>query len=80
MLAEQTDTPVDIVIAELVSRGVPVFRVDTGWFPSQLVLNARLDECGMWTGELRTVHRRVDLAEIRSIWSRGPGASGSRPA
>ncbi|MGH3848692.1 MAG: ATP-grasp ribosomal peptide maturase [Pseudonocardiaceae bacterium] len=74
VLAEQTDTPVDMVIAELASRGVPVFRADTGWFPSQLVLNARLDENGMWIGQLRTEYRRVDLAEIRSIWSRGPGA------
>lgn len=74
VLAEQTDTPVDMVITELALRGVPVFRADTGWFPSQLVLNARLDEYGTWAGELRTEHRRVDLAEIRSIWSRGPGA------
>ena len=74
VLAEQTDTPVDMVIAELTSRDVPVFRADTGWFPSRLVLTARIDESGIWTGELRTEHRRVDLAEIRSIWSRGPGA------
>lgn len=74
VVAQQADTPVDAVIRELVARDVPVFRVDTAWFPRELVLDALLGSDGRWTGELRTDHRRVDLEDIRSIWYRGPGA------
>lgn len=74
ILAEDSDTPVDRVVEELAARGVPTFRADTSWFPGRLVLDARLDGSAGWTGELRTDHRRVDLAEIRSVWARGPGA------
>lgn len=74
VVAQQADTPVDAVIRELGARDVPVFRVDTAWFPRELVLDARLGSDGRWTGELRTDHRRVDLEDIRSIWYRGPGA------
>jgi ATP-grasp ribosomal peptide maturase len=74
VIAQQADTTVDAVIRELIARDVAVFRVDTAWFPRELVLDARLSSDGRWTGELRTDHRRVDLEDISSIWYRGPGA------
>lgn len=74
IFAEKADTPVDAVVRELTVRDVPVFRVDTSWFPRELVLEALLESAGRWTGILRTKHRTVDLGAIRSIWYRGPGA------
>lgn len=74
VFAEQSDTPVDAVVRELTIRDVPVFRVDTSWFPRELVLEALLDNEGQWAGVLRTKHRTVDLGTIRSIWYRDPGA------
>jgi ATP-grasp ribosomal peptide maturase len=74
VFAEQSDTPVDAVVRELTARDVPVFRVNTSWFPRELVLEAILDDEGRWAGVLRTQHRTVDLGAIRSIWYRGPGA------
>ncbi|HWR46551.1 MAG TPA: hypothetical protein VN327_02865 [Pseudonocardiaceae bacterium] len=74
VLAQQADTPVDVVVRELTAREVPVFRADTSWFPRDLVLEARLSTDGRWTGELRTKHRTVDLEAIRAIWHRDPGA------
>ncbi|MGI9000375.1 MAG: hypothetical protein ACR2GH_01775 [Pseudonocardia sp.] len=32
ILAQDADAPTDAVVAELTSRGVPVFRADTSWF------------------------------------------------
>lgn len=52
---------------------MPVFRVDAGWFPEQLSLDAEL-RAGGWTGRLATAHRKVALPEIRSIWYRSPSA------
>jgi ATP-grasp ribosomal peptide maturase len=74
VLAQQADTPVDVVIRELAAREVPVFRADTSWFPRELVLEAWLSTEGRWIGELRTNRRTVDLETIRSIWHRDPGA------
>ncbi len=74
IFAEQSDTPVDAVVRELTTRDVPVFRVDTSWFPRELVLEALLDDEGRWAGTLRTKHRTVNLGAIRSIWYRDPGA------
>lgn len=74
IFAEKADIPVDAVVRELTVRDVPAFRVDTSWFPRELVLEALLESAGRWTGILRTKHRTVDLGAIRSIWYRGPGA------
>ncbi len=65
---------VRLVTGALTARDVPVFRVDTSWFPRELVLEALLDDEGRWSGVLRTKHRTLDLEAIRSIWYRGPGA------
>lgn len=74
IFTEKADIPVDAVVRELAARNVPVFRVDTSWFPRSLVLEALLDSDGIWTGILATQHRVVDLGAIRSIWFRHPGA------
>lgn len=74
IFAEKADIPVDAVVRELTLRDVPVFRIDTSWFPRNLVLEALLESDGQWTGTLRTKHRTVDLGAIRSIWYRSPGA------
>lgn len=74
IFAEKADIPVDAVVRELAARNVPVFRADTSWFPRSLTLEALLGSDGTWTGVLATKHRAVNLSDIRSIWSRHPGA------
>lgn len=73
VLTEECDLSADRVVAELGRRGVPVFRFDLGWFPTGLTADFELDgDC--WSGVLRTPHRSVELAEVRSIWYRRPTA------
>jgi hypothetical protein len=74
VFAQEGDAPVDAVVRELTRRDVAVFRADTSWFPSRLVLDARLDDTGRWVGTLATEHRSVDLADVRAIWYRDPTA------
>jgi ATP-grasp ribosomal peptide maturase len=74
VFAQEADAPVDAVVRELSDRGVVVFRADTSWFPRRLVLDARIDATGRWTGVLATEHRGVDLAAITAIWYRDPAA------
>lgn len=71
VLTEDYDPTADRVIAELNRRDVAVFRCDTSWFPSRLALDASLDG-PLWRGTLRTPHRTVNLADLRSIWYRRP--------
>lgn len=73
ILSEEFDPTVDKVVEELDRRGVPVFRVDTAWFPESLALDARLDGRS-WSGVLRTDERAVELGDLRSIWYRRPTA------
>jgi ATP-grasp ribosomal peptide maturase len=73
ILAQEADAPVDAVVRELTRRDIPVFRADTSWFPSRLVLDARLVD-GRWQGTLVTDHRSVELASIRSVFYRDPAA------
>ena len=72
VLAQDYDAPVDRVVLALTERGVPVFRADLAAFPQQLTMDAELVE-GRWVGVLRSEHRSVELADIRSIWYRDPG-------
>ncbi|MBB5919801.1 ATP-grasp ribosomal peptide maturase [Actinoalloteichus hoggarensis] len=74
VLAQETDAPADAVVRELTARGMKVFRADTSWFPRRLVLDARIDATGRWTGVLTTEHRQVDLEAITAIWYRDPAA------
>lgn len=73
IFAKTTDLPVDSVVRDLAARDVPVFRVDTSWFPGRLVLEACLEPDGRWTGAMRGEYRTVELGSIRSIWYRTPG-------
>lgn len=73
ILATERDISADRMVRALADRDVPVFRVDMGWFPQQLTLDAELRN-GRWTGRLATPHREVTLEELRSVWYRNPSA------
>ncbi|MGH4012414.1 MAG: ATP-grasp ribosomal peptide maturase [Pseudonocardiaceae bacterium] len=73
VLAEELDRTADGVIRGLTDRGVPVVRLDLSWFPQQLTLDAEFRDGG-WQGCLRTAHRTVELASIRSIYVRTPSS------
>lgn len=77
ILAASDDAPADRVGAELASRGVPVARMDTADFPTQLALAAVIDGRGGWGGSLRASTDTgrtvtVDLESIRSVYYRRP--------
>lgn len=71
ILAAEFDVSADHMVLALQELGVPVCRVDTAWFPSQLSIDAELRE-GRWQGRLRTPRRDVELERLRSIWYRSP--------
>jgi ATP-grasp ribosomal peptide maturase len=73
ILAEEIDVSADAMVRALRHRDVPVCRVDTAWFPSQLSIHAEL-RGDRWAGELRTPHRTLGLGGIRSVWYRSPSA------
>ncbi len=73
VLTEECDLTADRVITELARRDVPVFRCDLGWFPTGLSADFGL-EGDRWSGVLRTPHRDVELAGVRSVWYRRPTA------
>lgn len=73
ILTTERDINADRMVRALVDRDVPVFRVDVGWFPQHLTLDAELRD-GRWVGRLATAHREVALEELRSIWYRSPSA------
>lgn len=73
ILADEFDPSADRMVLALREREIPVCRIDTGWFPSRLSLDARLRN-GRWTGLLRAPERTVELEDIRSIWYRSPSA------
>ncbi|MGH3547446.1 MAG: hypothetical protein ACRDQU_04845, partial [Pseudonocardiaceae bacterium] len=73
ILASEFDVSADQMILALRSREVPVCRVDTRWFPTQLSIDAQLGD-GRWRGWLRarkiTFTRLLsddDLADLRGI-------------
>ncbi|MGQ0778454.1 MAG: MvdC/MvdD family ATP grasp protein [Pseudonocardiales bacterium] len=71
--APEFDPTVDTVVEALAQREVPVFRTDLSDFPRWFGLDAELRE-GRWSGRLWTVHREVELSEVRSIWNRNPSS------
>lgn len=74
VLAEEYDPSVDRVVMTLGRLGVPVARVDLGWFPQRLTLDAELESDGRWGGVLRTPERDTKLVGLRSVWYRSPTA------
>ncbi|MEV0845410.1 ATP-grasp ribosomal peptide maturase [Streptomyces sp. NPDC049954] len=73
VITSPDDWPTDRVVAELATRGVEVFRMDTADFPQSLALTGRIDEASAWSGVLVTEHRTVDLARIGAVFYRTPG-------
>lgn len=71
VLAAETDRTADSVVTELNDLSVPVMRVDTSWFPQRMSIAAEF-RGGLCGGVLRTAHRDVDLAAVRSVWVRTP--------
>jgi ATP-grasp ribosomal peptide maturase len=71
IVAGEGDRTANGVVRGLCARGVDVARIDTGWFPQRLMLDAEFAN-GQWVGELRTCSRTVALDELRAIWYRSP--------
>lgn len=72
VVADERDRNANDIVRGLDARGVEVARMDTGWFPQQLELDAEFS-AGRWTGELHLPSARVvALEELRSIWYRSP--------
>jgi len=71
VLAQELDRTADNVVEGLAVRSVPVFRLDTSYFPQRLTVDAELSG-GRWGGRFATEHRELDLETVR--------AGGSLPA
>lgn len=71
ILAAEFDVSADQMVLALREREVPVCRLDTMWFPTQLSIEAQLRE-GRWRGRLCTPGRDVELEGLRSVWYRSP--------
>ncbi|MFE0490136.1 MvdC/MvdD family ATP grasp protein [Streptomyces griseoaurantiacus] len=76
VLTSEEDLTADMVIGRLNDRGTPVMRLDPEHFPGRVDLTARIAAGGGTAGHLATEDRRVDLADIRSVWRRRPGPPG----
>ncbi|OLZ74274.1 hypothetical protein AV521_00865 [Streptomyces sp. IMTB 2501] len=62
----------DLIVGELVSAGVPVFRMDTAQFPLELELRSTFDK-GQWQGALATEQRSVEISDIKAVYWNRPG-------
>lgn len=69
-LTRRMDATADLVVEELHRREVPVVRFDTGDFPQQLRLTARLRDG--WAGPLTGATRSLLLDAVRSVYYRRP--------
>jgi ATP-grasp ribosomal peptide maturase len=76
ILTSEEDVTADLVINQLVSLGTPVMRTDPEHFPGRVDLTARVTAGGGVVGHIADDRRRVELADIRSIWWRRPGPPG----
>lgn len=73
VLTDEFDPTADRVVNLLNDRDIPVFRCDTADFPQRLQLDAVMNpDPPRWVGHLRTSHRTISLADIRSVWYRRP--------
>jgi hypothetical protein len=72
ILARDFDPSVDAMIPALTARDAHVYRVNTGWFPTQMELMAQLN--GRWHGQLITPRGPVELEEVTAVWYRSPEA------
>ncbi|MFJ4688604.1 MvdC/MvdD family ATP grasp protein [Streptomyces sp. NPDC091377] len=62
----------DLIVGELASAGVSVFRMDTAEFPLELEFHSTFCK-GQWNGLLATNHRRVSLSDIKAVYWNRPG-------
>jgi ATP-grasp ribosomal peptide maturase len=69
VLTERFDPTADVVVEELNRRDVSVFRCDTAEFPEVLQVEAEFAGSG-WSGQFRTVRRKMDLDAITGIYYR----------
>ena len=53
VLADEIDLGADHVVRALSDRDVPAVRIDLGWFPQQLTVDAELRN-GHWAGRMVT--------------------------
>ncbi len=65
------DPTADKVVDELNRRGVSLFRCDGADFPEKLSVGAELLN-GRWSGQLRTLRRRLELDDVTGIYYRRP--------
>jgi ATP-grasp ribosomal peptide maturase len=73
ILAPELDISADHMVTALKTRGIPVVRMDTAWFPLQAGIDAEF-RGGRWYGALHVGDRAVALEGLRSIWYRSPSA------
>lgn len=73
ILAPELDLTADRMVKALEDRAVPVFRLDTAWFPQKAGIAAELRN-GRWVGTVSAAGRTVELEGLRSIWYRSPSA------
>jgi ATP-grasp ribosomal peptide maturase len=71
VLTEPVDPTADLVVAELNSRGVAVFRCDAADFPQRLTVTAEYGN-GPVSGVLESPERTVALAEVSAVYYRRP--------
>lgn len=71
ILSDGGDGAAGHVAAELAARGVPMAWFDTGEFPQRLRLNVTI-EGGGWRGYLTDGQSEVALADVASVYYRGP--------
>lgn len=81
VLTRTADATADFVITELNRRGVPLWRMDPGDFPTALTLSARIgpgdtDWWGYWNGQ----HRGLSFDEVSAVYYRRPSAHRINPA
>lgn len=73
VITQDLDLTADLVVAELLRRGVGVARFDLAAFPESLAQTAYLARgFARWVAALRDPHREVDLSAVRAVWYRKP--------
>jgi ATP-grasp ribosomal peptide maturase len=73
ILAPELDITADHMVTVLKTRGIPVVRMDTAWFPLRAGIDAEF-RGGRWHGVLHVGDLAVALEGLRSIWYRSPSA------
>lgn len=75
MIGEAGDWSIDVVAAELASRGVASFRFDTAEFPGRAQIAARFDpesSAQCWQGTIRSVDGTVAIENVAAVYYRKP--------